>query len=217
MENHRHFWLLSYFVFYLLWFGYIESKNTTGFHEVHVFLDDLIPFCEWFIIPYILWFLYIAVAVCHTALFNKKEFYHLCAFLMIGMTVFLVTSTIYPNGHYLRPTTFEHTNIATRLCQFIYSADTATNLFPSIHVYNSIAVHSSIMHCREFEKNKPVRITSFILCISIILSTMLVKQHSVFDVVTAFALSYLVYHLVYVWDFSKVFGTEKHRYHLRHI
>ena len=32
-------------------------------HVIHCSLDDIIPFCEYFIIPYILWFLYIAAGL----------------------------------------------------------------------------------------------------------------------------------------------------------
>lgn len=197
VHTHKHLWILSYFVFYLAWFRFVEQQNAGFFHLVHVALDDVIPFCEWFVFPYLLWFAYVAFGVLHTALFNKDQFYRLCCFLFIGMTIFLIISTIYPNGQLLRPHYFQHDNIATHLCAWLYSIDTSTNLFPSIHVYNSIAIHTCIMHCEELRKHKSIRIGSLVLCISIILSTMFIKQHSVFDVMTAFLLCTIVYQLVY--------------------
>ena len=121
----------------------------------------------------------------------------LCTFLFVGMTVFLVISTVYPNGHYLRPHHFERDNIFTHMVGWLYSTDTATNLFPSIHVYNSLGVHFAIMHSEEFKQNKSVRIGSFVLMSSIILSTMFLKQHSVFDVITAFVMAAVMYTFVY--------------------
>jgi membrane-associated phospholipid phosphatase len=44
---------------------------------------------------------------------------------------------------------------------------------------------------------------SGILAVSIILSTMFIKQHSCFDVITAFLLAYVMYRIVYVHDWSK--------------
>ena len=47
---------------------------------------------------------------------------------------------------------------------------------------------------------KGIRIGSLILCVSIILSTMLIKQHSVFDVITAFIMAFIMYLIVYYYD-----------------
>lgn len=187
-ENYRHLLLLLYFPVYLLWFNYLEKAVTTHFHVIHTAADDYIPFCEYFVIPYLLWFFYVAWGIIYMAKNNKADYYRLCAFLFTGMTVFLIISTVYPNGHYLRPQYFEHHNIFTSLCEALYSTDTPTNLFPSIHVYNSIGIHLAVMQNRELRKNKTVQMLSFLLMASIILATMFLKQHSVFDVTTALIL-----------------------------
>lgn len=203
IQKYKHLWILSYFFIYMTWFSYVEKTVTTHFHVIHVKLDDYIPFCEYFIIPYLLWFFYVAVGVAYTALVNKKDFYKLCGFLYTGMTIFLIISTLYPNGHFLRPYSFEHENIFTSLCEKLYSIDTATNLFPSIHVYNSLGVHFAIRNSKELQKHKIVQCISFVLCISIIFSTMFLKQHSVFDVVTALILGFVMYQVVYAHKFEK--------------
>ena len=91
-------------------------------------------------------------------------------------------------------------NIFTRLIEHLYHTDTATNLWPSIHVYNSIGAHLAIVRSREFANRPGIRKGSLVLCISIILSTMLIKQHSVFDVLTAFCMAAVMYLLVYRFD-----------------
>ena len=58
IERNKHALLLLYFMIYLPWFGHLERTVTTHFHVIHVALDDYIPFCEYFIIPYFLWFGY---------------------------------------------------------------------------------------------------------------------------------------------------------------
>ena len=55
-KQYRHIWILSYFAIYLVWFNYLEKMVTTHFHVIHVPIDDYIPFCEYFVIPYIMWF-----------------------------------------------------------------------------------------------------------------------------------------------------------------
>lgn len=204
-ENNKHFTLMLYFIIYLAWFLFLEKHVTTHFHVIHMEIDDYIPFCEYFIVPYLLWFLYIAVVIVYMGFKDKKEYFHMCAFLFTGMTLFLVVSTVYPNGHFLRPVSFERDNIFTQLCAILYQKDTATNLFPSIHVYNSIGVHLAILHSERTKHNKPVRLASGILMVSIILATVFLKQHSVFDVITAFITAFAVYLMVYVrsWEHAK--------------
>lgn len=196
-DNYKHLLLLLYFPLYLLWFSYLEKAVTTRFHVVHVAADNYIPFCEYFVIPYLLWFFYVGWGILYMAGHNKSDYYKLCAFLFTGMTIFLIVSTIYPNGHYLRPQYFAHHNVFTALCELLYASDTPTNLFPSIHVYNSLGVHFAVMNNRDLQKNKTVQMLSFLLMASIVLATMFIKQHSVFDVMTAIGLGIIMYHFVY--------------------
>lgn len=198
MKKYKHLLFLSYFLIYMPWFNYVERTVTSNFHEIHVWLDDYIPFCEYFIIPYLLWFGYVAWFVAYYALHNVKDFYRLCTFLYTGMTIFLIISTVYPNGHHLRPIYFTHHNFCTMLCERLYRSDTATNLFPSIHVFNSMAVHFSVMNSKEFRKKRNVRFISGVLCISIVLATMFLKQHSVFDVLTGISLALLMNYIIYI-------------------
>ncbi len=197
VERNKHIILQAYFLIYLPWFAYVERTVTTHFHVIHVALDDYIPFCEYFIIPYFLWFAYVAAGIVYFYRKNKDEYFRLCAMLFTGMTLFLIISTLYPNGHYLRPVTFERQNIFTALVAWLYKTDTATNLFPSIHVYNSIAINMAVWHADNFKKKPVVRIASAVLMVSIILSTMFLKQHSVFDVATGIILAVFMYMLVY--------------------
>ena len=196
-SQYKHGLLLLYFFLYFPWFGYLEKTVTTHFHVIHVALDDYIPFCEYFIIPYLAWFGYVAFGVCYFFFKNKEEYYRLCTTLFTGMTIFLIVSTLYPNGHYLRPTYFDHNNICIQLVKWLYSTDTPTNLFPSIHVYNSICVNAAIWHSEDFKKHTAVRYGSAVLMVLIILSTMFLKQHSVFDVVTGTVLAVFLYSVVY--------------------
>lgn len=197
MEKYKHAWTLLYFPIYLVWFAFLEETVTRRFHVVHVAMDDFIPFIEFFIVPYLLWFVYVAVGMLYFFFHDVSEYYKLCAFLFVGMTIFLFISTVYPNGHYLRPSVFPRDNIFATLVQWLYATDTPTNLFPSIHVYNSIGIHLAVSHSRELRKHRFVQIGSGILMMSIILATMFLKQHSVFDVMTACGMAAVMYVMVY--------------------
>ena len=192
--------LIIYGVIYLAWFTHLERTVTKDFQVIHTFIDDYIPFCEVFVVPYFLWFAYVAVTVLFFFFKDKQDYYRICAFLFTGMTIFLVISTLFPNGHDLRLSNMPRDNVFTHMVTALWNTDTPTNLWPSIHVYNSLGAHFAIAKSAQFENKKGIRIGSLVLCISIILSTMCIKQHSVFDVITGIILALVMYLLVYHVD-----------------
>ena len=207
--------ILVYAIVYLMFFGYLEHRPVRGFHAIDTVFDDYIPFCEYFIVPYLLWFPYQVVTVLYFIFKNKnkKEYYQLVFNMMMGMTIFLIISTLWPNGHHLRPAVMPRDNIFTRLVAFLYHTDTPTNLWPSIHVYNSLGTHFAVIRNEKLRKNPAVHTASLILCVSIILSTMFIKQHSVFDVLTAFIMAAVMYIVVYGMDIVTIW--QNHRYEVR--
>lgn len=201
ITRYRHGFLsIGYLLVYLMWFFYLEKTVTRHYTVIHMALDDYIPFCELFVIPYFLWFVYVAGVVVFLMFHDKREYYRACGFLFTGMTIFLMVSTLWPNGQHLRPFTMPRDNVFTQMVAGLYRADTPTNLWPSIHVYNSLGAHIAVMKCKELSGKKWICRGSFLLSVSIILSTMFLKQHSVFDVLTAFIMGFLMYALVYRYD-----------------
>ncbi len=197
IQKYKHAWVLLYALIYLPSFFFLEATITADFHVIHVPLDDMIPFLEIFVIPYFLWFAFVAAAGIYLFFTDTGDFYRFAAFIITGMTVFLIVSYIYPNGHLLRPTTFERDNIFVDMVKGLYQTDTATNIFPSIHVYNSLGVWIAVMHNKALKKKTWLQVGTFILTVLIILSTMFLKQHSVMDTVGAIALAIPVYLVVY--------------------
>jgi membrane-associated phospholipid phosphatase len=196
----------------MIWFTYLERTVTTDFTPVLSKLDKYIPFMEIFIIPYFLWFIFIFVTVAYFFLSSRQEFYKCCAFLFIGMTICLIIYTIWPNGHYLRVNldTLGRSNIFTRALGKLYSFDTATNVFPSIHVYNSIGAMIAIRKSESLRHIKWLQLTTLILTISICISTVALKQHSILDVFGGIALSIIIYAFVYLPDRSKIAKKAEH-------
>lgn len=212
LHKYKHAWLLLYFCIYLPWFMYVEKKVTSHFHVIHMKLDNKIPFVEYFIIPYLLWFIYISITVLYFLFTNKSEYYKLCAILFTGMTIFLIVSTIYPNGHFLRPYTFTRDNIFIDMVKMLYKTDTSTNIFPSIHVYNSICAHMAIRKNQKLKESRWIVNSSFILMVLICMSTVFLKQHSMFDVITAIIMFITIYPLVYAIDYSVLFNQRKEQF-----
>ena len=113
------------------------------------------------------------------------------------MTIFIIVSYLYPNGLELRPETFTRDNIFVQLTKMIYSMDTPTNVLPSIHVFNSMAVYFAVKHSTKLKNTQAARPGALVMTTIIILSTMFLKQHSVVDVLTALILSCLSYDFIY--------------------
>ena len=203
--KYKHGAIFSYFFIYMAWFTYLEKTVTTKFNPVYSRLDDLIPFNELFIIPYLLWFIYIFITVAYFFLTSKSDFYRCCAYLFIGMTICLVIYTIWPNGHYLRVNlnTLGRSNLFIDLLAKIYHLDTATNVFPSIHVFNSIGAFIAIHKSEKLKKVKWIQVSAFWLTVLICMSTVFLKQHSILDVFGGLALSILMYLIVYVATWGK--------------
>lgn len=207
--------LIIYAVVYCTWFIWLEKTVTRPARIIHMKIDDVIPFCEVFVIPYFLWFVYVSGVYFYCFFKNKQDYYKSCVYYFTGMTIFLIISTIWPNGHHLRPDMLPRDNIFTRLVAYLYAIDSPTNLWPSIHVYNSIGAHLAVVHNQKLSQNRTVRTGSLILCTSIILSTVFIKQHSMFDVLTAFVMSAAMYLIVYQADIVALYmarrSETKHR------
>ncbi len=198
MKKYKHAWVFLYAFIYIPWFFMIENSSNSVFHIIHSPLDDIIPFCEYFVIPYYIWFPYMLAVFLYIFFTSKTEFYQVATLIITGMTLFLIFSSIYPNAHELRPTSFEHDNIFTALVAFTYTIDTPTNILPSIHVYNSIGCHIAIMKSERLSSNHLVRTISFVIATLIVLSTVFIKQHSVIDGILAIILVSIMYVIVYI-------------------
>ena len=63
LKKYSHAWVFLYGLIYMPWFLYLENHVSKDYYLIHSPLDDYIPFIEYFIVPYLLWFVFIAVIV----------------------------------------------------------------------------------------------------------------------------------------------------------
>lgn len=203
IKKYSHAWVFLYALIYLPWFSYLEQHVTSDYYLIHSPLDDYIPFVEYFIVPYLMWFLFIIIGAGYFFFTDKKGFYKLAAFLITGMTIFLIICTVFPNGLHLRPATFARDNIFTHIVQYVYSVDTPTNVLPSIHVFNSMGIAIAVAHSDKLKEKKWIQHLIYILAGLIILSTMFLKQHSVTDVFAALVMTGVIYPFVYAPERKK--------------
>lgn len=182
---------------YIPWFMYLEKTITSNYHIMHVWLDDLIPFNEYFIIPYLLWFPFVGGTIMYFFFTDKSGYYRLCTYLFVGMTLSLIICQLFPNGTDFRPALDPGKNIFSKIVYTLYATDTCTNVFPSIHVYNSIVTNIAVMRSEALKKHHLIRLASTVLTVSICLSTVFLKQHSVMDGFGSVMMAYVLYSFVY--------------------
>lgn len=194
-SRHPIWFMAFYLVFYLSVFHWLEVNITVPEVWVHCHLDDLIPFCKYAVIPYLAWFIWIPFTLFYLLWkAPRADFWRLCLPLFAGMTIALAVYVILPNGLDLRPYRVYGSDIFARIVRQLYSTDTATNVCPSIHVFNSVTLMMAYYRNRIFEepRRRWMRPASAVLCLSIIASTVLLKQHSCIDVVMGILLAMAV-------------------------
>lgn len=196
--------MIIYAAVYLTCFFIIEHLNFGNYHIIQSSLDDKIPFCEYFIIPYFLWFVYMSVTLILLLFVDEPTFKKTCAALMLGMTLFLIVSIVYPNELMLRPEVLPNTNLFSQITALLYTIDTSTNVLPSLHVYNSLIAMIGILESRKsvFRRGS-VKSGAVILTILIILSTLFLKQHSVIDMAAGCVMGAVFYPLCFHTAFGK--------------
>lgn len=180
-----HLKLLFYWAFFGIVFVFCERVRAVDFYyPMHCGIDDVIPFCEYFLIPYMFWFVFIIGMLAYTLFYDIPAFRRMMYFIMVTYTIAIVVYLIFPNCQQLRPAEFSRDNVFTRFMRHFYSFDTNTNVCPSIHVIGSVAVYFTAMSIERFKTpgwSVFFTVATFLICVS----TMFLKQHSFLDVLAA--------------------------------
>lgn len=177
---------LGYFAMYLLTERFIPAESC---HLIHSRLDDIIPFCEIFVIPYVLWYLLIAGSLLYFMFYNVDNFKRLQTYIIIVQILATTVYVIYPSMQDLRPDIFPRDNFFTDIIGLLYEVDTSTGVCPSLHVAISLGIASAWVK----EKSASIPFRAFIVIFSVIicLSTVFIKQHSIIDSFAALPLCFL--------------------------
>ena len=148
--EYRHTLLLGGWIVYFAL--YFLTENLIPFercHEVHCALDDAIPFCEVFVVPYLLWFLLVAGSLLYLFLYDIPNFRRLSIYIMITQAGAMLVYIIWPSIQLLRPETMPRDNLFTWILAFVYRFDTPTGVLPSLHAAYSIAILSVFLHRKQ--------------------------------------------------------------------
>ena len=183
--EYRHLWLLLFWAGYAVVFTLIERYFTAEvYYPMHCAIDDLIPFSEIFVVPYVSWYFYLMFAHLYLLGRDVEAFKKMMRFFIITYAYAILFCLVFPNCQDMRPVSFNSDNILTRIMAVIYTLDTSTNVSPSMHVLGTCAATFALITTKGF--STPLRKAALIvLSVLICVSTVFVKQHSILDIAAA--------------------------------
>ena len=164
-----------------------------GTHSLVTDLDQSVPFLKIFILPYLMWYVFILGTLVYFCFKDKKIYYrtlwaiNLSLLIAYGFYYFFQT-------HVPRPE-LAGNDLLTHLIAFVYNTDQPYNAFPSIHVLLSFLMIKAVN--RYSAKNIYNITLVYLPAILIIAATQFVKQHVLLDLFSAVAIGGLVFDIVY--------------------
>lgn len=188
-------WII-YFILFFLTENLIPREKC---HPIHCWLDDVIPFNEFFLIFYCGWFLLVFGSLLYYLLYDVERFKKLQIYIMCTQAIAMFIYIVYPSRQDLRPEVFPRENILTALMSFIYAFDTSTGVCPSLHVGYSMAILSVTSKDPFLSKGLKAFLTFFIVMICA--AVCFVKQHSAVDVFAALIMCFFIEIALYGKDY----------------
>ena len=201
-----HLKLLLFWLIYGITFWFLEMRSPEIYNAVECRIDSLIPFCEYFVIPYYFWFIFMIGMLMYTIFCDIPAFKKYMYFIIVTYTITCIIYIIYPTSQNLRPTEFGRDNVFIRVVRWMYAFDTNTNVCPSLHVMGTMAVCFTAWNIPRF-KGTAWRAAFVGISLAICASTMFLKQHSFIDVIASLAISTAIYPFI----FKKAVCTETYR------
>lgn len=152
-------------------------------------LDDLIPFWPGFILIYHSWYPFIIAGMLMMFLRRESDFQRLILHLIIAQLMAILIFVLFQTEVIRADITGG--DVFSRLVAWTYRIDQPYNGFPSIHVLTSLI--TAWYFAKTFFEKKGLAIFYVFYSGLIILSTLFVKQHMVWDIPGALAVALLTY------------------------
>ncbi|MBU3180376.1 phosphatase PAP2 family protein [Clostridium psychrophilum] len=180
------------------------NQNRGSTNSVFTYVDKFIPFNKYFILPYMSWYLFIAVFSVILCIVDKERYLKLLITLNIGMISCYIIYYFYPT--YVPRPIIKGTDFFSNLVMNLYQMDNPYNCFPSIHVLNSVLV---ALYTYESDKvSKWAKAICIIISVSIILSTVLIKQHYFADVIAGIIFACILYFSFFKLKFNDMISEK---------
>lgn len=173
----------------------------TNYHAISASIDNAIPFIPQFIYLYILFFPFVVITLYVVFINDKAKYYYGIKGIILGLIITEIGFLVYPTIIY-RPVVNNIDVLTSMLVNITYLIDSpAINCFPSIHCLLCFQVMFMVLLCHNLKLK--YKIIIFVLSSLIILSTVFIKQHYVYDIIGAFIV-FVISNLI-VFTFKNAF------------
>ncbi|QYR19547.1 phosphatase PAP2 family protein [Paenibacillus sp. sptzw28] len=176
------------------WLYALLNQPGSEVYNLMTDLDHSIPTVKAFVLPYSIWIFYIYVCLIYFFTKNPRVYirclltYTICA--LACYAIYLVFQTTVP-----RPA-LEGSDPITSLLSYVYYRDQPYNCFPSIHCFSSYMVMKAL-HSSSF-RNRINQTVIYGMSALVIVSTLMIKQHAIMDVIAGVLLADVVYRMLAV-------------------
>ncbi len=204
--------ILESIVLTILFFAWSEAVYLTSrmiaqsfFHyDMTTAFDQNTPFLPWTVLIYFGCYLFWAVNCCLCAWDDPQKRDRFFCADALGKLICMILFIAIPTTN-IRPAVSEDPTIGNLLMRFLYSVDSADNLFPSIHCFSSWLCWIGIRK----RKDIPIayRIFSLVFAIAVCISTLTTKQHVIADVGAGILLAELAYFIAGFPKFYRTYGA----------
>ena len=166
---------------------------STDWHVINMKIDDLIPFCKYFIVFYFTYYFFPPIQLYLMSYNDKRKFYKILISVLLSIMVSNICFWVY-QVKMIRPEIVGD-DFFSFLVRWIYGMDKgALNCFPSIHAIMGTLMVISGVKTKGFPKW--FQITSIVFGVGCILSTVFIKQHYFIDMVVGTIIMLFFYFLV---------------------
>ena len=182
----------------IMYFGceYFQS----GFHDVKRDIDDKIPFVEWSVLVYVLWFPLIALFPIALFYVNEEAYVFYITAMFMEVVLSVICYMIYPTN-FKRPKPSD--KLSGKLMAIVFKGSyRGVNCAPSLHCSSCyLIIFTALMAMHNV-----TGIISIIVAVAIVISTMTTKQHTVIDVLSAIPMFVVCAFIGKFFPFEFVFG-----------
>ena len=207
IKENKHALILVYWLIHYAWYQILQAVTLNRDPiPIACEADKLIPFSEWFIMPYLLWYVQIIAVTVYLLFRNKEIFTRLYIYMFGGMFVCMIICTLIPmyfdrTGIAMYP----HDNLLTDCVKLLQGFDPPTTILPSMHVYVTVGLHIAVCKDKAFAENKLACAASAFFAVAVCAATIFTKQHSLYDVVSALPLCAVMYMVAYLPKHKRFF------------
>ena len=189
MKRSKIILLILYLIFYQCFIYFITKFTPFEFNILVSSIDSQLPFIPSFIYFYIIWYLMLFFVPFILYKYDELNFNKYILTTFIGITVCGIIYFVFPT--IIVRESIVVNNVTTFLIELIYKLDTpALNCLPSMHCLISFFFMIYCSLCKPL----PIKYIFLINIFSIlvVISSVLIKQHFIIDVITALIISIIV-------------------------